>query len=870
MATENDQGNAEDDVEVHAASLNLQPIPKGDLHAGMLLDGRYYIEKELGRGAFGVVYLARDKKLVSDRVVVKKLLEQSRQDEYAVKKIKQEVEVLKRVKHQGVVQVLDNGETPDGMPYLVMEYIEGVTLRSILRAEGLELQRVAHIVKQIGDALNAVHEVGVVHRDLKPENIMLLTSGDGKEQVKIIDFGVAKIKYSVLGLSTATPMMVGTMAYMSPEQLNPDLGKVSAATDTYSLGVMAYEMVTGRRPFDPTSVAQLWEMQREGVLVKPKDICPELSQSAERAILKALQFNPKDRYRQASGFGENLARALVAELEMAHVLFMDIVGFTKPTMDKQDRVQWQLKEIVRSTKEFSRALADNKLVSRPTGDGMALAFLTSTPIAPVQCALEIEQALRNHPEIKLRMGVHSGPVYRDLDINDNMDVIGGGINYANRVMDVGDAGHILISKAVADVLKQLSSNWAESLHDLGVVKVKHDEPVHIYNLYTNEFGNKELPKKISLSGQKKTDSESINKKRAVSFTLMVAASLLAVGVIIGAVWFMRGRVNPAPPPIVTWELKRKLEDKSGSVRSVAFSQDNRTIVSGSFGVKVTLWDTQTGTLQRTLEGVSGSNYLYAIALSPDGSQVVAGVDNRVLIWDARTGDLQKNAFSGHKSRVFSVAVSPDGKTIAGGSEDHTVILWNAQTGAKLRTMTHSDEVKAVAFSPDGETLASGSYDKTVILWDAQSGAEKRRLEHDKAVYAVAFSSDGQTLASGSEDSTITLWATQTGERKIILRGHRGAINSLAFSPDNLTLASGSDDRSVILWNVGKQMQQQALTQHAAVINTVAFSPDGKMLASGSRDQMVILWEAISGTSNAFRPDTIDKHRMGLLLFPDKD
>ena len=175
------------------------------------------------------------------------------------------------------------------------------------------------------------------------------------------------------------------------------------------------------------------------------------------------------------------------ELEIAHVLFIDIVGYSKLLIDEQRDYSHTLNEVVRETDSFRAADAAGKLTRLPTGDGMALVFAT-TPDAPVSCALEISKALRSHPELRVRMGIHSGPVSGITDVNDRSNVAGAGINLAQRVMDCGDAGHILLSKHVADDLEQYRQ-WRSHLHDLGECEVKHDVRVHVVNLYTDEVGN---------------------------------------------------------------------------------------------------------------------------------------------------------------------------------------------------------------------------------------------------------------------------------------------------------------------------------------------------------------------------------------------
>lgn len=321
---------------------SVAPIPGLNRSAidnlvGTTVDGRYLIERELGHGGVGAVYLALDHKLLDKPVVVKVLLEKSLRDAWVVQKFQQEKEALARVDHPGVVGILDTGELPNGEPYIVMQYIEGIALRDAIRAkpEGMDLERVASIIKQIGAALCAVHEAKIYHRDLKPENIMLQALGRGDQQVKVVDFGIAKITESVIAPSTITgTATAGTIVYMSPEQLRG--ARVSAASDIYSLGVIAYEMVTGRRPFNPDTTAHLAEMQREGIRAKPADLRPRLPEGAERIILKALAFDPTSRYQNAGEFGDALSLALMNEDETLKLRRKspDVIGPTELSVER--------------------------------------------------------------------------------------------------------------------------------------------------------------------------------------------------------------------------------------------------------------------------------------------------------------------------------------------------------------------------------------------------------------------------------------------------------------------------------------------------------------------------------------------------------
>src|SRR5438874_4768907 len=236
-------------------------------------------------------------------------------------------------------------------------------------------------------------------------------------------------------------------------------------------------------------------------------------------------------------------------LEIAHVLFIDIVGYSKLLIDEQRDYLHTLNEVVRETDSFRAAEASGKLTRLPTGDGMALVFAT-TPDAPVSCALQISKALRSHPELQVRMGIHSGPVSGVVDVSGRSNIAGAGINLAQRVMDCGDAGHILLSKHVADDLEQYRQ-WRSHLHDLGECEVKHDVRVHVVNLYTNELGNRELPEKFQQAKATLTappTSAPVAKPAPRSRTL-IAALIIAVGLAAVAGFYILSHLpTPIAPP----------------------------------------------------------------------------------------------------------------------------------------------------------------------------------------------------------------------------------------------------------------------------------------------------------------------------------
>ena len=604
---------------------------------GSMLDKRYLLKRKLGHGGFGVVYLASDEKMMSRPVVVKALLDERISSEWSVRKFKQEMEALARVDHPSIVGIFDSGQLDNGQPYLVMQYVDGASLRALIKPEGMDLSRAANIIRQIGRALSAAHDRGILHRDLKPENIMVQTLSDGEEQVKVIDFGVAKIKNSVLSASTVGEQTVGTALYMSPEQLKAE--PMTTASDVYCFAVLVYEMLTGRRPNNPDSAFQLLEMQRSGVRIKPRDLRPSLSPAAEAILLKALSFNSNERYEKAREFGDALSTALLGEsddpsevtrvrapkspveptLETAHVLFTDIVGYTKLLIDQQTDCRRKLQEIITATEEYRRPREEKDLIRIPTGDGMALAFFDD-PQAPVRCAMQISQAMRQTScGFDLRMGIHSGLVYHIADINMNLNVAGGGINLAQRVMDSGDGGHIIVSKRVADDLGQLA-RWSSYLHDLGEVELKHGLRVHVFNFYGEDFGNAATPSRVPALEPPLPIYKSKAAIAALAFVL-----LLIVG---GVMWMvLKPNATPQPPrsesappvgpeqSLTYWLTVQKMRNQKPEGEPIESAGDN--IFGNGWRFRFNLRPAQSGALYLLnigpgREGVEEYNILFPI------------------------------------------------------------------------------------------------------------------------------------------------------------------------------------------------------------------------------------------------------------------
>ena len=248
------------------------------------------------------------------------------------------------------------------------------------------------------------------------------------------------------------------------------------------------------------------------------------------------------------------------QLEIAHLLLIDIVGYSKLLVNEQVDMLQQLKQIVRATDSFRAAEARDRLIRVPTGDGMALLFFQS-PEEPVRCALDISKALQTDPHIRLRMGVHSGPVNRITDVNDKINIAGSGINVAQRVLDCGDAGHILLSSHVAEDLAEYR-HWQPYLHDLGECEVKHGLRLHLFNLYMDDLGNAQLPEKLKRRRwtQEASPVRPLTSPRWPKFVLATAliASVVALATSVGYL-FIRNHKKLAsqPGPLLRGRFQKK-------------------------------------------------------------------------------------------------------------------------------------------------------------------------------------------------------------------------------------------------------------------------------------------------------------------------
>jgi WD40 repeat protein len=811
--------------------------------------GRYKILEKVGEGGCGVVYVAEQTEPVRRRVALK-VIKLGMDTKQVVARFEAERQALAMMDHPNIAKVLDAGSTEQGRPYFIMELVRGIRITDYCDQNKLSTNERLDLFVKICQAIQHAHQKGIIHRDIKPSNI-LVTLHDGVPVPKVIDFGIAKAtegKLTDATVYTQLHQFIGTPAYMSPEQAEMSGLDIDTRSDIYSLGVLLYELLTGKTPFDAQELmsqgidamrktirekdpvrpsTKLATLQHEELTttakrraVEPAKLAHLLRGDLDWIVMKCLEKDRTRRYETANGLAVDLKRHLNNETVVA-----------RPPS---------------SAYRFQKLVRRNKLVFVAAGAvvGVLVLGIIATTGQAVRATHAKQEALaaqasesiqRQTAEANEQKAVAAQKAEAEEELIARQRAYASDMNVAKQALDGNNLGRTLEllnrqrpqpgqkdlrgwewrylwQQTRSDALFTLCklSNEIESLSvsadgRWSAAGLEHNDGLFVYDLQTRQ----EVAHLAA--GESYVRAAFSTTEPVLAFASTKTESTLRF-------WNAVTRQTVGEFPL------------GGECAGLAFSQDGRTLVTATYGGLITLW--------RVSDGTKLNEYPapYQGALEP-ATPFATTADLSIAAWA-----------SFPKPQRIRVLDLRNGKE-----------LWSASASKEY--------VTALAFSPDGKTLAcaGGFGESDIRLLDAATGLETGKLEgFDSYVASIVFWPDGRKLASSSGDQTIQIWDIASQKCLDVLHGHRLEVWRLALLPDNKTLLSGAKDGEVCVWDTSVTHPRQArITIPGGRMANWCFSPDSKSVLTLDILGHVTRW---SGTEFQEKTQLMD---IGASLFPGR-
>lgn len=862
------------------------------------------IVRHIGQGGMGTVFLAEQEKPVKRMVAIKVVNARHDSDEI-VSRFEGERQALALMDHPFIARIFEAGATESGIPYFTMEWVGGKPIDTFCDSHELNINQRIELLVKVCSAVQHAHQKGVIHRDLKPSNILVVES-EGKAIPKVIDFGLAKalgdqVRLTDRTANTGFGAIVGTLRYMSPEQADADLAAVDTRTDIYSLGAIAYELLTGTTPLElekvessrpwkalelvrtnnvqrPSSRLRTSDEAGKPVPVRCSTSMPRLQQmfrnELDWLVLKALDGDPDRRYKTVESLQKDLRRFLSNEPIQARppsawYLFRKTaqkhwLSFAATALFVLMLVATSLVIIRLYLNERSARLEAERTTARAR-------FFAATALSAQNRPYEATVVLDT-----------IDPKYRFLEwqlARENIE--GNYITFSDSQVDhsyvaaISPDGQLVAS---GGELRPLVIRKADSNEIVTEIrKFKQPFPVSAIIFHPTKnwiaFGGIETIQIWDFDAGILIHEFRWPKVPVRTLHFSHDGNLLAAG---------GGQVPQSANPnqddrIRIWNLKH-LSDKpiilnghTACVTGISFSPDNSTIVSSGYDKAIRSWNVQTGL---EIQHQEFESYVMSICYSPNGETVACGTaDNQLSLWSIDSGKMEqkwvvRKAHAHEGVTIKCLAFKSDGKLLATGGFDRQIKLWNVELKDLERNLLgHFEEIVNVEFIPQTNQLFSVSPEGVYKIWDLERESETRVLKgHTQSVTAISFSGDNRWLLSAGgdhpfdlgpnapentigriQDNSIRLWNPRQGNFVAVFKSHTDTVTDVEFDPISKSgdyFVSCSVDGSIRFWHRDQTEPVFILKKphNGMPVNAIAFHPQERKLVSVGDDCFVRVWD----------------------------